>query len=348
VTKENIKKIIDYKKNQDDENKQIIFKFVKDLGKCYPKDIKKILDIAAKKIAEEEYEKGLDKNEKVKIFKKYTMRRETIQRKLKVMLKEGSIVKVDGKYSLSELALSDLRYFSPDSGRQFGNTLLNALLQLHYPTINDFKTNIDELIDIFGFYLLYTLIESCRPIKIQNKDKYIENRTKDVLTEKWFEKAINHETLLNSFISTVTNQYNDEQREEYFKKHHKLIDENTGYYDYIEVKDPDKNEIEKKEAKHILDPMSAADFSLRRFYYISSKEGNIKYRTNSNPLYELNQKIIDDINNILKEKYPNYYSQALLIRSGYLGRPKEGSLKDRRDKFRYINFETEETEHGLD
>ncbi len=143
------------------------------------------------------------------------MTRETIQRKLKEMVNESSIKKDNGKYSLTELALSILRYFNPDSGRQFGNILLNALLQLHFPTIEDFKTSVKKLIEILGFYLLWMLIESCRPVKIQNNDKYIENRTKDILTEKWFKQALNHQTLLNAFISTVTNQYNDDQREEY-------------------------------------------------------------------------------------------------------------------------------------
>ncbi len=64
------KKMVSNKKNQNDENKQIIFKIVKDLGKCSPKEIKKIMDILAKKIAEEDFAKGVDENEKEKTFKK--------------------------------------------------------------------------------------------------------------------------------------------------------------------------------------------------------------------------------------------------------------------------------------
>jgi hypothetical protein len=341
VTNGNVEKITDYKKKQKDENKQIIYIILKNEGTCYPKDIKKRVDFLANEIAEEEFEKGdIDEKEKEKIFKKNTIARETIQRNLKEMVDEGSVIKENGKYFLSDLALSDLRYFSPDSGRQFGSLLLNELLKLHYPTIDDFKTNIQKLVEILGFYLLYTLVEACRPIKIQNDDKYFENKTKDVLTEKWFEQAINHQTLLDAFISTVTNQYNDEQREEYFKKHHKIIDEDHGQFEYIRVNDPNKNEIENMETTLISDPMSASDFSLKRFYYLASKEFDIKYKTTSNPLYELSQNTVYNIDNILEEKYPYYYYASKFAKMDYFGRPKEGSLKGRRSNFEYSNYET--------
>lgn len=96
--------------------------------------------------------------EKESILKKNTITRETIQRKLKELVSEGLVKKDNVKYSLSELALSDLRYFNPDSGSHFGNLLLNELLKLHYPTIDDFQTNIKKLVEILGFYMLYLLI----------------------------------------------------------------------------------------------------------------------------------------------------------------------------------------------
>ena len=283
----------------------------------------------AKRMSEKDFEKGLtDEKEKEKIFKKNTISRETIQRKLKEMVNEGLVKKDRNRYLLSELVLSDFRYFNPDLGRNFGNLLLNALLQLHYPTIDDFKTNVKNLIEIFGFYLLYLLIESCRPIKIQNNNKYIENSSKDALTEKWFEKALGHQHLLDMFICAVTNQYNEEQRKEYFEKHYKMIDEDHGCFDYIKIDDPHKSEFEKEELIHIVDPMSTDDFWLRRFYYLTSKECEFKYKTTSSPLYEINQDLADQIDKILIELFPNYYKIASLAKLAY-EKPKEESVSNK-------------------
>jgi hypothetical protein len=219
VIKNNVKYTNRNKKKQSDENKEKIFNIIKSLGTCSTNEIKIELDKEAKEIAITKYENGnISDNEIKQVFKNNTLRRETIQRKLKEMVYDGSIIKENGKYSLSEFALSDIRYFNPDYSKRFGDGLLGELLKMHYPTMDDFKINIQKLVEIFGFYLLNTLIEACRPIKYQNSDKYVENMTKDVLTEKWFAQSINHETILDVFISTVTNQLNDEQRKQFFKK----------------------------------------------------------------------------------------------------------------------------------
>ncbi len=78
--------------------------------------------------------------------------------------------------------------------------------------------------------------------------------------------------------------------------------------------------------------MSAADFSLKRFHYLGSKEGHIKSRTTSSPSYELNQEGIDQINNILIELFPNHYYQASFAKSEY-EKPKEESLNAKNPEF---------------
>jgi len=267
---------------------------IKSHGSCTPNEIKSELDKEAKEIAIHQYEKGkIDEEGKEQIFKDNTIRRETIQRKLKEMLDEGSIVKKNSIYSLSDLSWSDLRYFNPDSGRYFGDGLLDELLRIHYPTIDDFKTNIQKLVEIFGLYLLNILLEACRPINYENNDKYVENMTKDLLTEKWFAQAINHETILNKFMLTVTNQHNEEQRKEFFKKRFKKTEKNQGYIYYLEYDIPDIKITEKDMFIRILDPISASDFSIRRFHEMISENAHIKYKTTSDPSYELNKQIID-------------------------------------------------------
>lgn len=314
------RRAIHFKKEQSDFYQSSIFTIIKDLGECSTNEIKRELDKFSRIYAEGRYKLGfIKKNEIEKLFKENTMRRETIQRKLKKMVNEGSIIKNNNnKYTISELASTDLRYFNSNSGVEFGNLLLNSLLMSHFPTIDDFKTNIEKIVIIFGFYLVYSLIEACRPIKIDNKDKYIENKAKDGLSKKWFEQSVNHKKILDSFIATVTNQYTDKQRNEYIEKHYRKIDKNSEYIAHID--DP---------PDPISDPMSAKDFCLVRFLSMSSKESYVQYRTASNPSYEINEDLIDQINSILKELYPKYYESALFIRNDFFGRPKEGSLQDK-------------------
>lgn len=204
--------------------------------------------------------------------------------------------------------------------------------------INSIITCINSNIEnILGFYLLYTLIEACRPINIQNDDKHTENRAKDNVALKWFQQAISHDVLLNAFISAVTNQHTDEQIKEYWEKHYRKTDGKSGETHYLDTpKDP------------ISDPMTADDFRFKRLMHMASEEANIKYKTTSYPSYELKQDLIDQINNILKEKYPNYYGKALDTRTEYFGRPKEGSLEDRRFNFKFFDSETEKTEQYWD
>ncbi len=322
--KENVKRAIQYKKAQSNSYKNMIFTTIKDLGPCFPKEIKQHIDICGRKEAKDQYHKGLiTKDETEKVAKEHTIPRETIQRKLKEMMNEKFIIKNNnGQYSISEFALSDLRSFNPSSGQEFGKLLLNNLLKLHYPTINDFKTNLMKLVNIFGFYLLYSLIEACKPIKIKNDDKYMENRSKDSLTERWFEQVINPTELLDSFIATITNQYTDKEREKFIKNHFNKINEKSGHINYLD-----------NPSNPITDPMSASDFCFRRFLYLTSDQAYINFRTTSSPSYELNRKLFVQINTMLKEIYPNYYEMSEITRRDFLNSPKEDSLEDRKNQF---------------
>lgn len=261
------------------------------------------------------------------------MRRETIQRKLKKMINERLIIKnKNGRYSISELALSDLRCYSSDSAREFGKDLLANLLKFHFPTLNDLDTNIEEMITIFGFTVFYSLTEACRPINFEKEDTYVENHTKDKLITKWISQVIDQNNLLDSFVSAIKNQYTDKQIEKYEKKYLKTNDDGKSTYlcNMDNARDP------------ISYPMTTKDFWYNRFFYLISNEKYIDYKTKSNPIYELDQNQIDQITKILKKLYPEYYRMAVDAKSDYLGRPKEWSLEDRRLNFRSFNPETEE------
>jgi hypothetical protein len=336
VINANVGRAIQFKKEQSDSHKKMIFTAIKNLGQCSPKEIKQELEKISRKYEDEsdQYSFFIEENENEKIVKQTILRRETIQRKLKEMINEGLIIKNNnGKYSISELALSDFRYYSSDSAREFGKDLLANLLKIHFPTLNDLETNIEELITIFGFTIFYSLTEACKPIDLKKEDKLIENQTKDKLTTKWISQVIDHTNLLDSFVSAIKNQYTDKQIEEYQKKYLKAKYENGKSSSYLNS----NNALDP-----VSHPMSTKDFWYNRFFYLISNKKDLDYKTKSEPLYELEEYRIKQITKILKKLYPHYYRMAVDAKSNFLGRPKEWSLEDRRRNFRSFDLETEE------
>ena len=218
MTREHIEYLINYKKKLKEFHREWVLNTIKYLRKCQTKDIKKRMDELAWKHVEEEFEKGnIKENEKDALFKEHTMSRETIQRKLKGLVEDRVIVKHDHTYTLSfgKNAIPVPKYFNPDSAKEFSVELLDYLLELHDPKNDDFKKDVENTVTIFGFYILFLLMEACKPVSINNKIKAKEYRAKRFVTHEWFEKAVNPIILLNSFILTMTKHYSDEQRREH-------------------------------------------------------------------------------------------------------------------------------------
>ena len=46
----------------------------------------------------------------------------------------------------------------------YGNMALNNIMNCHFPTVNSLEENLDRLVEIFGLYIVYCLIEASRLI----------------------------------------------------------------------------------------------------------------------------------------------------------------------------------------
>ena len=228
VTRKSIRYAIQSRKIEEEEGTQKILGILMTYGSCSPHQIKKHLDESARQTAQSRYENGeINKEQIEKIVEENSMVRETIQRKLKKLVTVGKIVKNDTKYSLSEISLTDIRFFDPKMGKEYGFGFLLSLLGFYFPIDKDLKTRVKEIISILGFYLFYSLIESCRPINFEFVDKNAENKTKDYIAYQWFSNSLNPTTILDSFISLISREFNYKDRNSFIEEYSDLIGKGT-------------------------------------------------------------------------------------------------------------------------
>ena len=81
----------------------------------------------------------------------------TLLRKLRKLCEEGWLDHEEGRYSINDKLKADVRLFAP----QFGSSALSNIMQRHYPLFKTLERNLDDLITIFGVYLIYCFAEVC-------------------------------------------------------------------------------------------------------------------------------------------------------------------------------------------
>jgi hypothetical protein len=317
VTGKTIQNLIEFQKSGDNKGNQMILGILKTYGPCSPSQIKNYLIEKANQTARSNYEHGeICKDQIEMIVKANSLVRETISRKLGKLVDAGLVVRHGLKYSLSEAAMTEIRYFDPSLGKKFGNTFLLTLLDVYNPDRKSLENRIEEIILIFGFHILYSLVESCRPIDYKSKDKYLENYTKDLIIESWFKNSIDPVTYLNCFISTFSKEFDYTDRNRFNEKYTDFYDKNSPTYFNVHVL-----------RKRFLEPLSGSDQYHMQMLYNESEERKKDYQTTSNPLYELKQDRIDDIKRILDKLYPEFFWRAELCSNEVLESSKESSFK---------------------
>ena len=267
------------------------------------------------------YEDGEIEQKDIKIIaERETLKRETIQRKLKKLVEMGMVIKNSSLYSLSDVALTEIRLFDPLMGKKFGSNLLTSLLWEYFPRGKDLKERVKEIISVFGFYLLYSLIEACRPIDLQNDDKITENKTKDTITYRWFKNSLESAVILDSFISNLGRDYDYKDRNHCIEKYSHLIEKRTeGTFEALCLK------------RRALMPFNGGDS-----YNIHRLENNLQEENSRNENisasnYEISQERIDAIKHVMYELFPNYHMVAELGSNSLLDQNKESyfELMDR-------------------
>ena len=109
--------------------------------------------------------------------------------------KEKSLVNNNGKYSINDKMRSDIRHFAP----QFGGQALAAIMRNHLPTFYKLEKNLDDLIKIFGIYVVYCFIEAARPFV--GEDTLLSTREKDILASSWVRDVFTLGTMYNFFMA---------------------------------------------------------------------------------------------------------------------------------------------------
>jgi hypothetical protein len=106
---------------------------------------------------------------------------------------------------------------------------LNSLLDLHFPTLNTIEENLQKLIDIFGIYVIYCLIETTRLITAERNDhedhwksSYFGNETnfdrqgkfsERNLVNSWIMHIFNPINILNLFLASISNSSGDDKKD---------------------------------------------------------------------------------------------------------------------------------------
>jgi hypothetical protein len=133
----------------------------------------------------------------------------TVQRDLLYFVKEGWVKEIKKKYFISEDLLKQTRI----SPFHFGEELLVTIMNLHTPLYNTMKKNVEELVILFGTYMVVCMLEASRPIDDQFfKSKGIKPLTfkeKCEFTDNWLEQIVDTKLMYMYFLQTFLNQPDD-------------------------------------------------------------------------------------------------------------------------------------------
>lgn len=314
--KDNVEKLLRHKKEKADQNLRLVFQAVWDLRKTGVKEIRQYLRNKAEADAQSRYESGaIDKINISSEIEKNLMVREVIHRKLNELEQLGLVEHAGQEYIISDAWIGDLRYFVDEKAQEFGQEFLGRLTQRHYPTKKNFNDNLKELIEIYGFFMLYCLLEACRPVPFKSRHKRpaTPNLFNDKLTIKWASNVFDPVFILGSFVSAIRNQTDDPENKGK-KLKVKEFEVNEGFF-------PDG-------------PPSTAYFHRKLFLERYSDEGYKEYYDDkkTKPIYQLSEKMYNRTLVSLEKLFPCFFKAAMSSRADFFGRPKEFSLKSRYSK----------------
>lgn len=194
----------------------------------------------------------------------------------------------------------------------------------YFPIGKDLKERVKEIISVFGFYLLYSLIEACRPIDLQNDDKIIGNNTRDTIAFRWFKNSLEPVAILDSFISNFGRDYDYKERNRCIEKYSHLTEKRTeGSFEALCLK------------RRALMPFNGGDS-----YNIHRLENKLQEENISSPNYEISQERVDAIKSVMYGLFPYYHMVAELGSNSLLDLNKESyfELMDRKIRHRLKKY----------
>jgi hypothetical protein len=202
MTKSHIQRMIDYNTRHADVTKNAVLNILRFASPISPHEIELLLYSKAKKKAGQEYEKGKISDKELNIrIKENSVDIRTVHRKLAALIKDGLAERKNGKYSLTIKAKSDIRYFATE----FANGALYLLMGMYFPHIYTGRQNIEQLVRLFGTYILFCFIETARPIR-----NITDTREKERLVYSCLDNIVPLDRMYRFFLAVLDyGLYND-------------------------------------------------------------------------------------------------------------------------------------------
>ena len=282
------------------------------------------------KIGRDDIDKDIRKNNK-----KISLR--TVQRILKTCVGYGSVQKIANKYSITKTGKRELIFKQFAQG--YGNMSLNGLMDLSFPTINTLDKNLHKLVEIFGVYVVYALIEATRLIMANKNSQgehwhssYFEDASnfrdgkfrEGKLVNSWIKDVFDPWHMLNIFLTAASNSDERKGSEDNTKKEKTLIEQRIKQYQNENLPQIVKvDSIRDTHERSKITP-STLDLMFRR---MSEMSGNSDIKTSKDVdiisnhfhyikirshygadtlLYEPESERIEKLKNSLKKRYPLY------------------------------------------
>ena len=319
VSSDHYRAIINRKVGQAEENRQMILNAIRELGNCSASEIRRHLHETIRQQINEQYERGEISKKKMEFeIEERTPVMRTIYRWLDELKKEKLVEYNNNRYSISDKAKSEIRYWA----KQFGNFALSQLMYSYFPQMRNLEQNIEMLIEIFGFYTIYCLVEAARPVNDNNVESHSKTPYgRNDLSLSWTNEVFDHEQMFYAFLGIINNLHDDEVVEKTWNE--LKIDKDLGFID------KNGRQFIPKVAKRLIDNWI---ISLVDILYARSKSNYKDYRSP----FELDKDTIEKITSVLKNKYPRYYNNISHTRS-FLFKKQIGELPDVRDVLDELN-----------
>src|SRR6266516_2392874 len=282
-----------YKHSQLEDNRKAILDTLSILGEAQVDEIyEHLLGINEQK-AQKLYESGIiNESQKEEIIKENTMSKRTIHRHLDVLLKSGLVEIINHKYHLANKIKKDIIYWS----RDFGDSLLYRIMRSYYPHKFKFEQNIEEIIKIFGIYVISCLVEASHPpVHKDSKMSTSEILTRDRLAFSWMNRVFKPPKMLEYFIAVMDN----------------LNDDNVNAVQ-INGKRPTFHHENASDMRY----KRWMTFLLNKRFQATSE--NLSFSdTADTPYYGLNLGTINKIMHVLEKKYGTYHHLLIEMTKNY-------------------------------
>jgi hypothetical protein len=344
--------MIEYKQTQSKSNQESIIDALEELDKpVSSKEIKQYLDLKAVQKAKSQAHLMYDNAEITeKDITKYIRKNSrapdlrTVQRWLTALLKQEFVDRKNNKYSLSVTGKREIQFRQFAQG--YGGMALKYIMDCHFPTINTLERNVEKMVEVFGTYVVYCLIEAALLITA-NKNSDEEHWHSDYfgapsnfkegnfrerrLIDSWIKDIFDPWQMLNLFLTTVSNtvECNDKANirdEETIIKEYDEQYKKGSLFPFIGGLENKKSDNNKDDDSNRFPP-TTADLFLRRISDtltvppgFGRRYGPIKYskeehhfvkmttaHMGSKLLYELDSKKIEELKKALSNHYTRYY-----------------------------------------